>query len=310
MSVLLPDADQFSEEHTPRALKFLTLVHPTRVSPLFRFMLPKEADADVPRFEAGFWHEAHRLIDSFARHVDLSGSPLFAQMKLMVETAEHADDLKLYMSGKEEEYYALSFLGPSDYDVPAPAKVRKAVCMVVRQLNGYFEEDPEVAQDAMTNLVFAVARFEMRDLLVLARDDLHFYVYMTAAGVADGLMLAGCQQDEGWRRRFYTKWVRPDLQPCSYGEFSGKLRKLRHDPLLLFMLLQRMPPRYPWSRFEREFAERVYKDIAPLPPDRGRQALVFACHGVVPVWRLSHWPCLRVVQERLVELAASKWRIS
>ena len=270
MSVLLPDADQFSEEHTPRALKFLTLVHPTRVSPLFRFMLPKEADADVPRFEAGFWHEAHRLIDSFARHVDLSGSPLFAQMKLMVETAEHADDLKLYMSGKEEEYYALSFLGPSDYDVPAPAKVRKAVCMVVRQLNGYFEEDPEVAQDAMTNLVFAVARFEMRDLLVLARDDLHFYVYMTAAGVADGLMLAGCQQDEGWRRRFYTKWV----------------------------------------RFEREFTDRVYQGIEPLPPDRGRQALVFACHGVVPVWRLSHWPCLRVVQERLVELAASKWRIS
>ena len=283
------------------------MVPPRRVSPFFHFTCPKEAQSDKhPQ-----WDVAYDLIHSFPKQLNIE-SEVFAQMKAKL-LPQLGEAYAPWVEGQREvELFALCFLAPkfrdfrlSRTDREPPANLKAKVYEMLEYLMRFFEREREVAQLALNALLLALMRYELHNGLGKLRDSMGFSCFVDHAGVADGVLLAFAMQGkQRVRRAFYETWM--PARPLLFARLEAATREVREEPMMLAMLIQRFPPRFPNSAFEREFVERVYQGVEPVPLDVGRQALAVCCHGVLEVWRLLSWPALGVVQERLFALGG--WR--
>ena len=303
-----------SIELSPRVVRLVTVLPECFVPNFFAVTLPTETEKEPKPESRVYWEEVFSLIESLPR--DLVVEHVLVQLvatyavKLCITVQEFIKDrmMAVFLAA----FFRPTHLGLMEWrrvkalDIPAQMDLLKLLCTMnthLRRGDTLFH-----SHRVLSIVLFKWAAMEIDERLDHTRDSLMLPSHLSDFGLGNGLLLIGSMSGPKWRQKFYQHWVRESIRPLSFEEFDHRTAIVRNDPVMFTTLLMQLPPTFGLP-FEDRFAKEIYLD-RDEPEDIGRQALAFLYKNVVVVWQMMRWDRSRLVQERLVSLAAKGYNPS
>ena len=280
-SVFIEPEPRYSAELCPRTINIVELMDPIFLSCFFTQSFPNEAKQRSAPDDPAYWQAVYNVLNAIPRTLRVESKSL-KSFREIFEDESIDKRLRAYVNehpGRDLLIFLLCYFNPPYDHFNAPYEVQSSLVSLFASNHAEFEADLNLSQQALNNVLFSLAEYEILETVHLLREKLLMPSHHLE--VSKCVLLMGALVTRAWRKDVYET-LPPHVRPLSFGEFNEKTLVIREQGCsapLLVALLKQLPPRYPDFDFERIFIQAIYPE-GDVPEDVGRQALVFSSRCV------------------------------